>query len=102
MTNQQRKILKYIYKSPKTIQQIKEKFNFSDQECRIVLNGNDDFYLYYDVVKNTDSFNGKVLSVSHAGKAYCDDYRQQQIAYWLPIIIDTVLSVAALIISLSK
>lgn len=56
MDNRQLKILKYIYDTPRTFSDIKNKFHLDDAALRNLLNGDDNFIDYYNGVQQ-----GKIL-----------------------------------------
>ena len=51
--------------------------------------------------------NGNIIpndkyKISELGRSYMQEYRTERFHYWLPIVLDTMLSVSALVISLLK
>ena len=56
MNNQQLKILKYIYNTPRTFSDIKNKFHLDNTALRNLLNGDDNFIDYYNGVQQGKNF----------------------------------------------
>ena len=94
MTNKQRKILEFIYDSPKSVDEIKEKFKLNDDKLRYLIDNYDDFYTYYDVVAD------KTIKASIRGIEHIDCHRSNWRRFLIPLIIDFTIAIAALIIAI--
>lgn len=99
MSNKQYKLLKYIYKTPKTIKQIKKKFHYTDDEIRFLLGDDDGFDLHFYHVKK-DSFDSSILQIRSAGEAYVETKRHNSLLFWFPVLTSIVLSAISIGISL--
>lgn len=99
MTNIQKRVLIYIYKNPKTVDDIKNKFNFDDMEMLNIFNGDAEFYDYYDHYKNE---NGKeVVIINNAGKTIVENIYVKRLHTFVKVLF-SALSLAVSIILLLK
>lgn len=99
MTNKQRKILEFIYDSPKSVDEIKKKFKLNDAEMLNIFKGDAEFYDYYDHFKNK---NGKeVVIINNAGKTIIEEIRRKRFRFSLEVLV-SITTIIATIISLLK
>ncbi len=98
MTKDQRKILKFLYGNPRTMLEVKNHFHFSDDQVRNIFNDNA-FYGFYEFQHASD-FDSTVLHINNSGISYVDDIKTDNFRFWIPIVLDSVLSVAAIVISI--
>ena len=99
MTRKQYKILNYIYHSPKTVGQIKSHFKYNDKEIDIIFGGEDDFFKYY-YHENADNRDDSVVYINNTGSSIVESKRTDSFRFWVPIILNILLSISALIISI--
>lgn len=99
MNKLQRKILKYIYHSPRTFEEIENKFKIDDAELKETLFGDNYFDQHFDGIKAQGDFHKNQIKINNYGKSYIDDRFEDNFKFYLVLIIDTALSVAAIIIS---
>lgn len=100
MNNQQLKILKYIYNTPRTFSDIKNKFHLDNTVLRNLLNGDDNFIDYYNGVQQGKNFDENSIIANNLGRAFIDSHKRKNITDFLPIIISiiaTIISIAAFI-----
>ena len=74
MDNRQLKILKYIYDTPRTFSNIKNKFHLDDAALRNLLNGDDNFIDYYNGVQQGKNFDENSIVASNLGRAFKKKY----------------------------
>lgn len=98
MTLQQKRILKYLSDSPKSNKAVKEKFNLSDDKFLELMGGND-IYSCYDCITFSDNVDECIIKINTIGQSIVDDWITDRYRFRIPLIIDTILSVSAIIIS---
>lgn len=99
MTNIQKRVLIYIYKSPKTVDEIKNKFNLDDTEMLNLFKGDAKFYDYYDHFKNKNG--EEVVIINNAGKTIVENIHTKKLHTFAKVLF-SVLSLAVSIILLLK
>ena len=102
MTKIQYKILKYIYNEPKTLQNIASKFHLDENKLKIIFESDDDFYLFFNHKRNHDMPNNPLIFINNIGAGYVESKKSDSLRFWIPIIIDFIISTTALIISIIK
>ena len=98
MNNQQLKILKYIYNTPRTFSDIKNKFHLDNTALRNLLNGDDNCIDYYNGVQQGKNFDENSIVASNLGRAFIDLHKRKNITDFLPMILSTI----AIIISIAS
>lgn len=100
MTNKQRKILEFIYDSPKTVDEIKEKFKLNDTEMLNIFKGDAKFYDYYDHFKNKNG--EEVVIINNAGKTIVENIRTERLHTFAKVLFSVLSLAISIILSLKQ
>lgn len=100
ITNNQYKLLKYLYHTPRSLGWLKKRMHMNDEELTILINSPDNFDKYYDTYYYSDCFDEKEIVINNLGIEVVDSEKRKQKFFWIPIIIDTILSLTAIVISI--
>lgn len=101
ISNKGYKILKYIYDEPKLLSDITEHFKLSEEKVYSIFYS-DEFSKYFDYVENPSDVDphDSLIKISFYGEGFIDGRKRDFFRIYLPVIIDSILSVAAIIISI--
>lgn len=93
--------MKYIYDEPKFLSDIAKRFKLSEEQIYSIFYSTEfsKCFDYTESVSGADPHDSLIM-ISFYGEGYVDGRRRDFFRIYLPVIIDSVLSIAAVIISI--
>ncbi len=88
MTNMQVKILKSVYKKPKTVSKLYKKFHLDEETFKQhTLDDNFEMCIRFD---SKDTYKDSILSLNNFGISYLEKRRNAQLKWLMPLVISII------------